>query len=136
MWSIGYIAVPILFAQLENRAMAGELAGFMFTIVNYIGLFSAGFLFLYRLIEYGRPSRQHWHSVLLMIMFVLTAVIAFGLQPQMAALKAAGLTPETMVEFSRLHGISSVVYLVNSVLGFVAVLTFSHTRSPNDRLFR
>ena len=41
LWTIGYIVAPALFANLEDRALAGTLAGVMFEIVAYVGMFCA-----------------------------------------------------------------------------------------------
>ena len=38
LWAIGYIVAPSLFAHLDDRALAGMLAGKMFTLMAYIGL--------------------------------------------------------------------------------------------------
>ena len=38
LWAIGYLAVPILFSTLDDRMLAGMLAGKMFTAVSFIGL--------------------------------------------------------------------------------------------------
>ena len=58
-------------------------------------------------------------------MLVLVAVGAFVIQPQMVALKATGIGPgtEQAAQFGRLHGISSVMYLINSLLGLALVVT-------------
>ena len=36
LWAIGYIAAPTLFATLEDRALAGTLAGAMFVRARYL----------------------------------------------------------------------------------------------------
>ena len=33
LWAIGYMVAPALFATLEDRALAGNLAGLMFEII-------------------------------------------------------------------------------------------------------
>jgi len=38
LWAIGYIVAPALFANLEDRALAGTLAGVMFNIIAWVGL--------------------------------------------------------------------------------------------------
>ena len=121
MWTVGYLVVPVLFSQLEDRALAGMLAGQMFTIVSYIGLVAGSLLLVREMIKYGRPSRQHWHSVVLIIMLVFIMIGEYVLQPQMAELKAAGLEGEVAELFGRLHGIASVLYLVNSIFGLVLI---------------
>jgi hypothetical protein len=37
LWAIGYLAAPVLFAMLDDRAMAGRVAGVMFTYVGWVG---------------------------------------------------------------------------------------------------
>ena len=37
-WAIGFIVAPLLFARLPDRALAGMLAGKLFTIVAFIGI--------------------------------------------------------------------------------------------------
>ncbi|HEY9151095.1 MAG TPA: DUF4149 domain-containing protein, partial [Gammaproteobacteria bacterium] len=38
LWAIGFIAAPILFAVLEDRTLAGTLAGEMFRALAWLGL--------------------------------------------------------------------------------------------------
>ena len=46
LWAIGYIAAPTLFAMLDDRKLAGALAGQMFHIISYIGLVCGTLLFI------------------------------------------------------------------------------------------
>ena len=48
MVGVGYIATPVLFKVLDDRKMAGGLAGEMFHVVTIIGLIFGGILFLLR----------------------------------------------------------------------------------------
>ncbi|HLD08511.1 MAG TPA: DUF4149 domain-containing protein, partial [Methylophilaceae bacterium] len=53
LWAIGYLAAPVLFYALqEDRQMAGILAGKMFTLVAYIGIGSAFYLLIHRLVRF------------------------------------------------------------------------------------
>lgn len=121
MWTVGYLVAPVLFSQLDDRIVAGMLAGQMFSIISYIGLMSASILLITQLLRHGLPSRQHWLSGVLIIMLILTGIGEFVLQPQMAALKAAGLAGENITQFSRVHGMASILYLLNSVMGLVLI---------------
>ena len=70
LWAIGYIAAPTLFATLEDRALAGTLAGAMFEIVAYIGMVCAALLLLSN--QLRNPGRRlNWRAVVLSIMFLL-----------------------------------------------------------------
>ena len=45
MWTIGYLVAPVLFGTLNDRQLAGDLAGFLFKIIGIIGLVSGVILF-------------------------------------------------------------------------------------------
>ena len=59
LWAIGYIAAPTLFATLDDRAMAGMLAGEMFHIINWLGLVCGISLLIITVKRYGRVW-QFW----------------------------------------------------------------------------
>lgn len=122
LWVIGYVVAPVLFGTLDDRMLAGMLAGRMFAVIAYIGLFAGAVLFA---AEWFRPGgRVRWRVLLLAAMLLLIAIGEFVLQPQMAALKAEGLSRDlTGSDFAMLHGIASVLYLINSLLGLVLVVT-------------
>jgi len=122
-WAIGYLAVPILFASLEDRMLAGALAGKMFHAEALLGLLAGGLLALTLALQAGSRWLADKRLWLIAAMLLLTAVGAFVLQPQMAALKAAGL-PDDLAgsDFARLHGIASALYLLRSGLGLALVL--------------
>lgn len=124
LWAIGYIVAPTLFASLDDRALAGQLAGRMFTIIAYVGLVAAPLLLLRRLVSDGAAlALRQWQSWVLVLMLVLVAVGLFVLQPMMQDLKQQGLAgAEAAAAFGRLHGISSALYLVTSLGGLALVL--------------
>lgn len=133
LWTAGYLVAPSLFAALDDRHLAGELAGNIFRLISYIGLF-CGTLLLVMAVNYARNRwLKTWRVWVLVLMLVLVAVGAFAIQPQMAALKAVGIIPgtEQAAQFGRLHGVSSVLYLLNSLLGLVLVVTGIRTRSES-----
>ena len=47
LWVAGFIVAPLLFAELDDRALAGSLAGSLFTITSYLGLVCGGVLLLF-----------------------------------------------------------------------------------------
>ena len=123
LWAIGFLAVPVLFNTLDDRTLAGELAAPMFTIINGIGLACGGLLLLGAALDRGRGWYRSWRVGVIAIMVVGSAVILFVIQPQMAVLKAqvAAAGGALGARFGRLHGISSMIYLVVSVLGLLLV---------------
>ncbi len=124
LFSIGYLAVPILFNSLDDRRLAGEVAGNLFSAMNVVGFVCGGILLLSALIL----AKDGWLKVrrvqVLLAMLTLVAIGALVLQPMMQDLKATGLLPESdeASQFGRLHGIASMIYLVNSLLGLYLVV--------------
>lgn len=123
LWAVGYLAVPTLFALLDDRMLAGMLAGRMFTLVSYLGMLCCGLLLLGSVFRQGRSVIRSVRTWLLLVMVLLVMVGEFGLQPLMAQLKTQGLAEGSTqaVQFARLHGIASVLYLINSLCGLLLV---------------
>ena len=127
LWAIGYLAAPTLFYILEDKQTAGMLAGKMFEFVAYVGIASAFYLLLHRLIRFGTPALKQgfFWSVLAMLVLVLAG--QFGLQPVMAAIKAEAMPADVMHSvfadrFRTWHGVASIAYMIESLLGLVLVL--------------
>ena len=122
LWAIGFLAVPVLFHTLNDRNLAGQLAAPMFRFMNGIGLACGGILFFGAALRQGRIWYRSWRVRVIVLMMAGSAVILFVIQPQIVALKAQ-LTAngELGPQFGRLHGISSAIYLLVSVLGLFLV---------------
>lgn len=123
LWAIGYLAVPILFASLEDRMLAGMLAGKMFTAVSFLGL-GCGTSLLAMAIMASPNFLKDKRVLLLGVMLFLVLIGEFVLQPAMAGLKAQGLVEgsRAAVTFGVLHGVASLLYLLNSVCGLILLL--------------
>lgn len=121
LWAIGYLAVPVLFAELDSRMLAGLLAGHMFSLVAWLGLIVGSVLAIGELVR--SRLRPGWRFWVLVLMLVLVAVGQFALQPAMAALKESGLPAASAeaAQFARLHGAASVLYLITSLAGLALV---------------
>jgi hypothetical protein len=120
LWTIGYIVAPALFANLEDRALAGTLAAVMFEIIAWIGLVCGAVLLLINQLQ--RPQgRLNWRMLVLVGMLALVALGQFLLGPLMADLRSAGGAGSAA--FGRLHGVASAAYLLTSVLGLVLVIS-------------
>ena len=123
LWITGYLVVPALFASLDDRMLAGDLAGSVFSLMSWVGLACGGLLLLGEVLRQRGRSLTSWRLWVLAAMLVIVAIGLFALQPQMQALKAQGIGPGSVqaIEFGRLHGVSSVLFLINSILGLVLV---------------
>lgn len=127
LWAIGYLAAPALFYTLgENRQLAGNLAGTMFTWVAYLGLFSGIFLLAHRVAKFGLNAFKQAFFWAVFGMLLLTLFGHFGIQPMIAQLKAQAMPADVMNSvfrdrFATWHGVASIAYLIESLLGLVLV---------------
>ena len=128
LWAIGYMVAPALFATLEDRALAGNLAGLMFEIIAWTGMACAPVLLIINQIRYPQ-RRLNWRMLVLLAMLLLVMLGQFVLAPMMADLRASGQAGAAA--FARLHGIASLVYLLNSVLGLVLVMAQDQGRTDS-----
>lgn len=126
MWAVGYIVAPTLFAMIDDRMLAGSIAGRLFTIISFIGLFAAGFLLLTMLLRDFANAIHQWRAWALIIMLVLIIAGEFMLQPQMSALREGGILESEKSHFGMLHGISSALFLINSLIGLALVIFGLH----------
>ena len=127
LWTIGYVVAPTIFSALADRQLAGMLAGKLFALIGWVGLVCAAYLLLSMLFRLGGRALRRWGFWLLLVMLALTAASQFGLQPWLAQLKAEALPREVMESvlrdrFATWHGISSILYLVQSLLGVLLVV--------------
>ncbi len=126
MWAVGYLVAPTLFQMLGDRALAGNVAGRLFSYVAWMGLIGGGCLLALRVWRMRLSVLTSLYAWVLVVMLLLTAAGHFGIQPLMAQLKTEALPREVMQSvvrdrFATWHGISSVLYLVQSLLGVVLV---------------
>lgn len=126
MWAVGYLVVPVLFGALNNPVQAGAVAGELFANVAWLGLVcGAGLLVL----QFARAHALPLPRVVvicILAMLALTAVGLFGIDPVIAGIKAeagpAGAMAGALKDrFAMWHGIASVLYLCQSLLGAIAV---------------
>jgi hypothetical protein len=127
LWAIGYLVAPTLFSALADRQLAGMLAGRLFVLIGWVGIFCAVYLLVSLLLRLGSAALKRGIFWLVVVMLALTVVSQFGIQPWLAHLKAEALPREVMESvlrdrFATWHGISSILYLVQSLLGLLLVV--------------
>jgi len=127
MWAIGYLAAPVLFTSLGDRQLAGMVAGKLFTLIGWVGLGSAAYLLIFLVSHWRGQVFKRAVFWLVILMALMVAASQFGIQPLMAQLKADALPREVMESvlrdrFAAWHGISSILYLVQSLLGLWLVV--------------
>lgn len=124
MVGIGYIAAPVLFRTLDDRKLAGSLAGEMFSIVGLVGLILGLVLLVSYITKFKALAVREWRFWFLASMFALVVASQFIIQPYMAELKLQGLVEGSQAakRFGMMHGVSSILYLMTTLFGAVLIV--------------
>ncbi|RQT38929.1 DUF4149 domain-containing protein [Burkholderia cepacia] len=126
--TIGYAVAPVLFKTLERMA-AGSVAAQLFRIEAILGVV-CGVLLLALSNQQVRRGSSEYRRVRWVVAAMVVCVLVgyFALQPFMNALRVAAMGAGTDIanspyasRFGMLHGVSSVFYLVESVLGLMLI---------------
>ncbi|AOJ31127.1 DUF4149 domain-containing protein [Burkholderia metallica] len=126
--TIGYAVAPVLFKTLE-RMTAGTVAAQLFRIEAILGVV-CGVLLLALSNQQVRRGSSEYRRVRWIVAAMVVCVLVgyFALQPFMNALRVAAMDAGTDIanspyasRFGMLHGVSSVFYLVESVLGLMLI---------------
>ncbi len=122
LWCIGYIVAPALFAFLDDRSLAGDIAGELFRIETWISIgcflllnaiwFMAGRAGQGRITQ-GRITQDRAFVPTLMV--ALLAISEWVIGPMITAARAQQGADSS--EFAWLHGMAAMLYLAASVLG-------------------
>ncbi|NWG87019.1 MAG: DUF4149 domain-containing protein [Hydrogenophilaceae bacterium] len=125
-WAVGYLAAPVLFYNLDDKMLAGQLAGEMFKWMAYVGMVAAAYLLIFRLSRFGGGAFKQAFFWIVVLMLLITLAGRFGIQPILEQLKDQALPQDVMQSlmrdrFQAWHGVSSVLYLIQSLLGLALV---------------
>lgn len=127
LWAIGGLAAPVLFHVLADKSQAGMLAGQMFSWLSYFGIVAAFVLLIHRLSVFGLQAFKQGYFWIVVAMLLLILAGQFGIQPILAHLKAqagaVGVVNSVFADrFAHWHGVASVAYLLECVLGVALVI--------------
>jgi len=127
VWGVSYLAAPSAFAVLDST-QAGSVVGVMLTREAWLAIVLAVLLF----VLVGRSTdldaqRRRWLAWCIGGMLACSLAVYLGLQPVMAAIRdsagPAGVRASPQWgTFAALHGVSQLLYLVESVLGAILVV--------------
>lgn len=131
LWAVGFVVAPTLFSTLSDRALAGTIAGSLFNIVAWLSIFCAAallaLLFQAKRSEYNEPPKALNYLILAMVACTLAGY--FGIQPYMAELRLvlhsvtdAAVIADAKKQFGILHGVSTGIYVVQSLLGAALIV--------------
>lgn len=124
MWGIGIIVTPVLFAALD-KVTAGMVAGRLFAAIAWVGLVCSVFLMADYVMRQGARGLKQAPFWLLLGMLACIVINHFGVTPMIAALKAQmNQAAEGLFGggFATWHAISSLIYLVQSLMGLAYLL--------------
>ncbi|GGY08056.1 DUF4149 domain-containing protein [Paludibacterium paludis] len=124
MWVIGMVVAPVLF-ELLDKPVAGLVAGRLFQAIAWVGMVAGLFLLIELVVREGVRGVRDKAFWLIVGMLACTLINHFGVTPIIANLKlhmnqaAEGLFGGG---FATWHAISSLIYLVQSLLGLVYIV--------------
>ena len=125
LWVTGMVVAPVLFRSYE-RMVAGEIAGRLFAAMSLLGMVCGALLLAFAMARARQRVWRDWRVGVLAMMLIITVIGEFGLAARMRELKELmilpSVAPAVLSEFGRLHGIASLLFLANSVLGLMLVI--------------
>ncbi|MDH5650104.1 MAG: DUF4149 domain-containing protein [Gammaproteobacteria bacterium] len=126
MVAVGFVVTPVLFRMLDDRMLAGNIAGELFGILSKFGLLCGAILLALAITRSHGDWFRAWRVWVLTAMLLIVLVAEYGLLPAMKEIKQSVGTAliqgtEAYRQFSRLHRVSSILFLLNTSLGLVLV---------------
>ena len=134
--TVGYLVAPAIFSTMTDRQAAGMVAGSIFRLEAYLSLIVCiGLMVLANLLVNRGLNQFRLIRWLLLIMLLCSIAAAFIFIPWMNTLRdnalAQGmpvmLSPSATL-FGRLHGASSILFMLQSILGVYLVWRLTKNR--------
>lgn len=134
--AVGYLVAPAIFSTMTDRQAAGMVAGSIFRLEAYLSLIVCiGLMVLANLLVNRGLNQFRLIRWLLLLMLLCSIAAAFIFIPWMNALRdnalAQGmpvmLSPSATL-FGRLHGASSILFMLQSILGVYLVWRLTRNR--------
>jgi hypothetical protein len=127
--AVGYLVAPAIFSTMTDRQAAGMVAGSVFRLEAYLSLIVCiGLMVLANLLVNRGLNQFRFIRWLLLAMLLCSMAAAFIFIPWMNALRDDALlqgmpvmlSPSATL-FGRLHGASSILFTLQSLLGIFLV---------------
>jgi hypothetical protein len=127
--AVGYLVAPAIFSTMTDRQAAGMVAGSIFKLEAYLSLIVCiGLMVLANLLVNRGLNQFRLIRWLLLAMLLCSIAAAFILIPWMNTLRDDALVQGMPVMlspsatlFGRLHGTSSILFMLQSLLGIALV---------------
>ncbi len=124
--AVGYMVAPVLFTNLPDRLLAGFIAGEMFRITTTITLVVAIVLLGLSnwLVNRGFDDYRkiRWFILIILLLAIAGSLLQMWLVDlkRLASIEGVGVMQSSYaIPFARLHGVSSVLFLLESVVGLI-----------------
>lgn len=124
--SVGYMVAPVLFSNLPDRLIAGFIAGELFRITTTITLIVAIVLLGLSnwLVNRGFQSYRkiRWFVLIILLLAIGGSLIQMWMVDlkRLASIEGVGVMQSSYaIPFARLHGVSSILFLLESVVGLI-----------------
>ena len=135
--TVGYLVAPAIFSTMTDRQAAGMVAGSIFRIEAYLSLIVCiGLMVLSNLLVNRGLSQFRLIRWILLAMLLCSVAAAFIFIPWMNTLRDNALAQgmPVMVSpsatlFGRLHGVSSILFMLQSLLGIFLVWRLTKRQS-------
>lgn len=122
--AVGYLAAPVVFTNLPDRQLAGLIAGEMFSVTTAITLVVGVILlgFSNWLVNRGYDSYRpiRWFVLVILLMAIGGSLMQMWLidLKRLASIEGVSVMQSSYATpFARLHGVSSILFLLESVVG-------------------
>jgi hypothetical protein len=125
LWWMMLVAV-VLFEKIPTNFLAGLVAAELFKYLSYVG-FVVTVIFM--LSNFNREGFSFIKKGIFWIVFVMLSILLinyFGIHPFLETMKVKAMPKEVMESifadrFAAWHGVSSVAYLINAILGIFLI---------------
>ena len=127
--AVGYLVAPAIFNTLTDRQVAGMVAGSVFKVEAYLSIIICiALMVLANLLVTRGLSQYKMIRLILLGMLICAAAASFVLIPWLDTLRDQALLEGMPVMlspsaelFRKLHGVSSILFLLQSALGVYLV---------------
>ncbi len=114
LWTAGFVVAPMLFATLDDRQLAGVLAGELFTAIAWLSVACLLLLLVFEYALHGRALLRRWSTALIVLALMLSLAGEVGVRPLMEAAQGSA-------RFDTLHTLSSSLYLATCAIALALV---------------
>jgi hypothetical protein len=129
LWTSGLVVAPLLFRMLDDRTLAGTIAGSLFSTTTLIGIACSACILTVWLLRQRGQTPHHYYLVWLVVAMLAFALIGqYGIQPVLASLRDQAYPQPVMRSafadsFARWHMLAGILYLAQSLLGAGLVIS-------------